>query len=970
MRPSSSLAGVVLTASIFLMGASAPRDGQLTGQNQSSNATAEPNRRVHTVGDVWMNIGSDGRLGTYVNANGAEPDSTYLIPVSFEFPGGSRREHLFGSGLLIGGLVGGVDTLVMAAMEATSHSNSVFRATLPLRTGYDPTLGHQSFVAHYADTGQAASRYPYNRSLGVEIRQTSHAFESPPYDRFVIVEYLIRNISRQTIHRVHVGFFADPDVINESGTGQPESGPTDDLTGFLRDRGVAYTIDNDGDARGMTDSLFAQNWCPSGFGLAPVMMDPLPTCTSFNWWATNFGNVEWGPSRTVPVYNYIGVGAPTIPVTMPQLYRAMANREIDYDQLEAAIDKREQGWNRPSIAGAPNIANGLDTRWTLSYCFGDLAPYDSLRIVMAYVAGDSIHTTPDRYPDPRYPDMFAAGLDFSDLRQNVDLARWAWGRLFSLDGASPLGLRAEAVADRIVRISWRMPPSNSISGFRLQRRVVSDPDWVRLVEVPDTVLSWYDSTVTTGVDYEYFVTALYEGNDGSASKSVVVSPGQPPVIPELRGKNTPEAVGITWSAEKLAQGFSDIRFLNLYRSTDRDTVPRLHERFYWPDETISSRESAHDPSNPASAIRFRDPLGMQPFSFIDHDVASGVTYSYRASVTNDLGLEGERSNEISVTPMQLDRRGIIVIHMDDRYEGALRDSVLQFYGRWAEHYGFDTVVSFRGNPPVQDKDTIPSMDALSHYQCAILVMENTRAVHPVQPLSSSLEQYASNSGRVVVIQRSGGILNEYWSPMPAYPILRRFLGIRTLRLENFRGYPIVGFGPSSKYLVARFESAESYNPAYPDLDGDSARGWDSWFMQASAPFVDSVYGRGNVPAVGALDSLEPDTEILYRYNSAYDTSVYHGKPIGVRRITDSSAAILFNFPLSLMKHEQAWQALTQAVTDLGIDTVNYSLPPTSITRSMIEWLYGKSADAPSLDWDLNRDDVIDIRDAVESLQRR
>jgi hypothetical protein len=119
-----------------------------------------------------------------------------------------------------------------------------------------------------------------------------------------------------------------------------------------------------------------------------------------------------------------------------------------------------------------------------------------------------------------------------------------------------------------------------------------------------------------------------------------------------------------------------------------------------------------------------------------------------------------------------------------------------------------------------------------------------------------------------------------------------------------------------------------------------------------------------VANVGAADSINAETDVIYSYISAYDTSIFEGRPVGLRRITDTTAAILFNFPLSLMKHEQAWQALTQAVADLGIDTINYWPPPPTATRSIIEWLYGHPTGSPDPAWDINRDGVIDIRDVV------
>lgn len=962
MRPTTSLAGVVLLASICIIGAGAPPVGQLTGLNQSTNATAEPIRRVHTVGDVWMNIGSDGRMGTFDNANGAEPDSNTLIPVSFEFPGGSRREHLFGSGLWIGGIVGGVDTVVMAALFASSGSNPVFSPTEPLKTYYDSLRGHQYFVAHYADTALIGYREPANRSLGVEIRQTSHAFESPPYDRFVIVEYLIRNISRQAIQKVHVGFFADPDVFNELRSGQPENGPADDLTGFLRDRGIAYTIDNDGDAANVSDSLFSRNWCPSGFGLAPVMMDPLPSCTTFNWWATNFASVDWGPSRVPPPFGH--VDDPALPYSITGMYRTMANSEVDYDQLEASIDKSADGWRKPAIAQADHIANGLDTRWTLAYCFGNLAPYDSLRVVMAYVVGDSIHTTPGRYPDPRNPDPFAAGLNLADLRRNVDLARWAWGHKFSLDGAAPARLTVTPISDNGIRCDWTPAPYPHATGYRLYRTNSGEQKWTLISILPVGSRMSVDRDLMIGSTYDYAVTSLdWSGHESPISNTATITAGLPPIVPGLSGRSTPLASGLNWSVTQPDISFAEYEYINIFRRYERNSLPVLYRRI-----PLESRRQARGISSGTS--RFTDQLSMSSFDFVDDSVSPGVVYFYSASITNQLGLESPRSfPEVRIMPITKERKGLIIFHtLPYPITGKFveLDSLRNFYGQWAERHGFDTISPTPRSWYFIGWDYSKLSGALlSKYELIISVSEEGYGSLPGQFLSNVLADCMRSGIRTIFVARNytnGGSLGTY----PWRWLANDFLGIEQNRIESAREN---SDGIQKRPLFVQFIGGSAESPRYPELVGDSARSWSAFSKVVPGGLFDTAYGPGYIPAVGCLESLAPGTEVLYRYESALDTSIFHGKPIAVRRITDSSAAILFNFPLSLMNHEQAWQALTQAVADLGVDTTNYFTPPQSTTHTIVKWLYGNSSSTPNPAWDTNRDGVIDIRDVVETLQR-
>lgn len=956
MRLTSSLTGVVVSASLFLIGASAPPSDRIAGVNQSSNTNAVPNRRVHTVGDLWMSIGSNGLLGTYADANGAEPDSTSRIPVSVEFPGGSRREHLFGSGLWIGGLVGGVDTVVIAAMFANSYSNPVFTPTQPMQTFYNPELGHQYFIAHYADTAMNSERYPTDRSLGVEVRQTSHAFKSRPYDRFVLVEYLIRNISRQTIYKAYAGFFADPDVFHELRYGQPESGPQDDLTGYVRERGIAYTIDNDGDAANVSDSLFSRNWCPSSFGLAPVMMDPLPACTSFNWLVTS--GVDWGPSRVPSPFGH--VEDPALPYGMNGMYRTMANSEIDYDQVDAAIDRTSSGWRKPAIAHAADIANGLDTRWVLSYSFGNLAPYDSLRIVMAYVIGDSIHTALGRYPDPYNPDTFAAGLDFTDLRRNVDLARWAWGHEFNLGGAAPPEVTLTAVDDTSVRISWTEAPFRPVTGYSVLRKLAGTTDgWETIGNTGADQLEWLDRSLLPGNTYEFSIASLdWNGLFDASSRPKSISMGFPPV-PVVNARNEHGVIELKWSAPEQPPEFAPLTFLTIYRGTPGTTLsPYLQIPILAGTDGASG--SAVLIVDPAHAPPWRGLAREPSHTIVDDSVTQAVRYEYRAQLTNVLGLKSAISGRTSAIPMNQNRRGLILV--GETHPSLLLDETAQltFYGQWAMRIGFDTATNSL-SPYLQYRDSALSLKHFSRYECIIVVSEDPYESRLVPPTVENLAEFSLNGGKCIFAMRNHAY-REFWdiSYRPA-PLIRFLTGVTSIIRE--------GFWSPGKVLRAEFLGATPFNREYPAVDGDSARGWDFKILDSLAGTVESVYAAGYTPAVGAFRSLEPDVDVLYTYNSADQSSPLHGKPIAVRRITDSSAAILFNFPLSLMKHEQAWQALTQAVADLGIDTVNYWLPPTSTTRSMIEWLYGKSAGAPDPAWDVNHDGVIDIRDVVEELDR-
>jgi len=50
--------------------------------------------------------------------------------------------------------------------------------------------------------------------IGIKVAQNSMAWENAPNDKFVIVEYLITNTGNKTLDSLHVGIFADWDIMN------------------------------------------------------------------------------------------------------------------------------------------------------------------------------------------------------------------------------------------------------------------------------------------------------------------------------------------------------------------------------------------------------------------------------------------------------------------------------------------------------------------------------------------------------------------------------------------------------------------------------------------------------------------------------------------------------------------------------------------------------------------------------------
>src|SRR6185312_16032716 len=69
---------------------------------------------------------------------------------------------------------------------------------------------------------------------------------------------------------------------------------------------------------------------------------------------------------------------------------------------------------------------------------------------------------------------------------------------------TPTGFAASMVADD-VRLSWNTVTSGSPAGYRVYRRAGSSPIGTLVLTAPVNQTSWTDTTVASGVTYEYSI---------------------------------------------------------------------------------------------------------------------------------------------------------------------------------------------------------------------------------------------------------------------------------------------------------------------------------------------------------------------------------------------------------------------------------------------------------------------------------
>ncbi|MCJ7577924.1 MAG: dockerin type I repeat-containing protein [candidate division Zixibacteria bacterium] len=431
------------------------------------------------------------------------PDSEVTAP-SFEFPAGSELEYLFWGGIWIGAKINdsiyttvgcdGWQWIYEMWPDACPRGAIIERSTNPTVSCYSPdAISHQDIIAVYTDTCAEPPLCPWcpdpfdgrdHFPLDIRITQKSYSWNIPGFDKFIIAEYIIKNIGNYLLSQIYIGFYMDADImhIDENPYG-PMYGAKDDITGFLHiyegdTVNVAWAADNDGHGSedgGYTTPYFTDKSPRSVIGMK-VLHSPNPDLhISYNWWISNGSGFprDWGPwlaaNRGIwAAMNPYGSGNlfPDNVLGTPggdvSKYFIMSNGEIDYDQIYSCVWTNlhpDEGWLPVNEDMCGDLSNGYDTRFLFSFGpFNQIAPGESLNFAVAFVIGESLHVDPLNLahdPNMTHPDSFYAHLNFSNLVQNALLAeRLYYDSLYVLVPGDATGDGQVNVADVVYLINY------------------------------------------------------------------------------------------------------------------------------------------------------------------------------------------------------------------------------------------------------------------------------------------------------------------------------------------------------------------------------------------------------------------------------------------------------------------------------------------------------------------------------------
>jgi hypothetical protein len=872
---------IILGAGLSLSGAAeSVWQGKLPGSFSSSGEQCFQ-RISDTISDLWLVHSNRMAFGKPFQVNSPFPDDEEQVenlPYEFNanFPAGSYGEYLYAAGLWVGGIKGD-DTLLSHAFDYVAPVPEL--NPLPCPEGAFQTVSGWADVEYIAvaydtiilgDTlfrcqvGDCHDWYP----LGIKVTSHSYTWESPPYDRSIIIEYTIENIDSLPIQQGWAGIYADCDIDS-----YPNTTIYDDVSGFVDgaidsignwiDLNIGYSHDMNGDPGGM--SYFGEHSSRGALGVQLLGLSVPDYQVNFNWWIHYAPtNLEYAPRQDTPELRDLG-GSMAIAYGDSNKYFVMSYPEVDYNQVEAALN--HPGWLLPDER-ADLVANGDDTRFVISAGPFDLLPGDSVTFTVAFVAGDNVINNPyiDLWFDPASPmsvSDYYEELDLSELIASGMAAKSIFHEGFHLPPPGPPpNFRLTDYDDDYAAFVWFQKHSNDMAGYRLLQKSGEEEWQVMAVNAAEDTIAVFGN-LNPEETYSFAIAAFDTGGAvGKMTPITTLVPKMPHAPAIFIGTASQTYPVLEWSPSI----DSDIAFYRLYRI--EDPIP----------ETLVIAE-------------------VSDTVYMDFSVAAARSYEYFVTAVTDSDMESLPSASDTLVPLVL-TTGILALNANS---GNITQNLvfdLDFVDTLFAR-GLDGIGYTARRADVEHPVTIYDLASYS----LVIVSDENRGGSLTGDLSEVLSVYLDNGGKVIFILRHSGIEED---------------ASVALRVEHFGSYSFF-----SRYLMvdSGYIGPIRIDPGYQlvgDLVGAAPTvgelppvSWDS--VKVNQFGYNVYYG---LPYCGYLWPRSP-CEIIYRYQSSDPDSTTQNQVNGIRYKGEDYQFYLLNFPLSLMEIDSAAAVLRAAVVDLG-----------------------------------------------------
>jgi len=832
---------------------------------------------VHDAGDLYSVLGygmySTGWIGhwDFVDPETGEP----LYQTTF--PADSQKYHLFGGGLWIGGIVGN-DTMVTTAMDGWfSYVDVVPESSLKGGTIRTANFADDEFVTTFYDS-HPIEEFDFDHEhnpLGVKVTQTSSSWADSLYDNFILVEYTIENFGGKNITDGWIGFYLDADIYfaNENIIGY-----NDDCSGLLSfemEEGnsatqtyCGYSIDNDGNPNESMAWDESSIRSAISFSLLDQSFDI--ERTNFNWWySNNIPAYDFGPrlagTPEDPFYSFPQGNLGT-PVNDADKYYVLSHPEQDYPTLETALDHTAEGWLPPPQANQViDFANGYDTRFLYSFGPFDLGPGDSIRFVVALVAGRDVHTGPDDFQnlyDPMNPMAFENTLDFSDVIEGHRRAYAVYqsGKLLPIPGP-PQGIRITNYDTETVSLAWMPSGRPDVAGYYINfKDTLISHNWYHVNSTPMTDTTGIFNVINPTHSYMLAVSLVdWGGRESLPSIPVEVIPAMPHAPIDIALVNDNGQPLLSW--QPYVNG--DFHTYLIYRAV-------WDGSFELYDSTVA-------------------------FSYRDMAAESGVKYSYRLQARNESGLVSAISDPVEIILMAMDQ-GLLFFEFNSAPGNA---GAGPFKHEYVDSL-FESIASITSIDRLRYTGLNTGFKQMADYSTIIFEWEQREAgIWPT--MFDSIGLYLENGGRAVFI----------------------LLGTEQININDQRVvYQPGDFFHDFLFLDSAVNHGSHFDGSYFYGDLMGCKGIDRTYVDLAADedkLAESLIPvSGYIPMSGYLYPRD-EVDILYRYRSSNPDTVHNGAANGIRYRGDDYGFVFFDFPLTLMQQPASYYALRQALIDMGVD---------------------------------------------------
>jgi hypothetical protein len=485
--------------------------------------------------------------------------------------------------------------------------------------------------------------------------------------------------------------------------------------------------------------------------------------------------------------------------------------------------------------------------------------------------GDSLHKGLNPI-DPQNPQTYCSKLDFNNLFSNVSVAQRVYESGYTLPPPGPPKIfMVLNSTDSALILSWSPKKYYNLKGYNIYRSSISGvypTSPVNTEVIKDTF--FLDNDLVEGNTYYYVVTSINEsGKKGKRSKELMTLAGRPMPPTGLVATSTKDKICLSWKP----QLENDVIGYKIYRKKEVGTYELMG--------TVG--------------------LTGLDTNFCDKNIENGVVYYYAVSAVDDIGLESFTSDSVYALSMAFDQ-GILLLDMSDP-RGIIfvqDDSVNAFYSR-----------ALQGYPFVYSRHDLPntaavSLKELSPYSVCVIHSEGRYgpvSQYPGSPVDTAFlnfRRYAKAGGKLIL---AGWNLIAPPRDYVRYPYVKGDFAYDILHLKTLLAPP--WFCGKEEFIGTHSDLSSGFS----DLEVDTAR-------------VNKCYPKntcdlkGRLPRVGYFTPLFPE-EVIYSFNSVYDTSLFEGKAIGMRYSGDDYKAYFFDFPLYYIKESQSVPLLHKILAEFG-----------------------------------------------------